>query len=110
VLVFFDEQPIAVKAYGGRRYTSAKRLILDRMQKTRGFFSLFAAYEVNSGRRRWAFYSGKSSAYICRFMEQIRRWYRTRSASENWNHAAACDSPSPAGRREGAASPRRAAS
>jgi hypothetical protein len=34
----------------------------------------------------------------------------TRSASENRNHAAACDSISRAGRREGAASPRRAAS
>jgi|SRR5947209_3926128 len=35
---------------------------------------------------------------------------RTRSASENRNHAAACDSILWAGRREGAASPRRAAS
>ena len=35
---------------------------------------------------------------------------RTRSASENRNHAAACDSILQAGRREGAASPRRAAS
>ena len=34
----------------------------------------------------------------------------TRSASENRNHAAACDSILWAGRREGAASPRRAAS
>lgn len=75
MLVFFDEQPIAVKAYGGRRYTAAKRLILDRVQKTREFFYLFVAYEVNTGRRRWAFYAGKSSTYICRFMEQIRRWY-----------------------------------
>jgi hypothetical protein len=33
----------------------------------------------------------------------------TRSASENRNHAAACESISRAGRREGAASPRRAA-
>jgi transposase len=75
VLVFFDEQPIAVKAYGGRRYTSAKRLLLDRLQKTRGFFYLFVIYDVNTGRRRWAFSTGKSSKYICRFLEQIRRWY-----------------------------------
>jgi transposase len=75
VLLFFDEQPIAVKAYGGWRYTSAKRLILERAQKTRGLFYLFAAYEVNAGRRRWAFYDHKRSDELCRFMKQIRRWY-----------------------------------
>jgi hypothetical protein len=35
--------------------------------------------------------------------------FRNRSGSENGNHAAACDSISRAGRRDGAASPRRAA-
>jgi len=42
-IFFFDIKPIAVKAYGGYRYTSAKRLVLERYQKTRGFFYLFAA-------------------------------------------------------------------
>ena len=74
-MLFFDEQPIAVKAYGGRRYTAAKRLILSRGQKTRGRFYLFVAYEVTSGRRRWAFYAQKRSAQVCHFMKQIRRWY-----------------------------------
>ena len=32
VLLFFDMQPIVVKAYGGRRYTSAKRLVLEKQQ------------------------------------------------------------------------------
>ncbi len=68
VLLFFDEQPIAVKAYGGRRYSSAKRLILERAQKTRGMFYLFAVYEVNTGRRRWAFYDHKRSAEVGRFI------------------------------------------
>ena len=31
-LLFFDVKPIAVKAYGGRRYTSARRLVLARAQ------------------------------------------------------------------------------
>jgi transposase len=75
VLLFFDVQPIAVKAYGGRRLTSAKRLVLERAQKTRGFFYLFVAYEVNTGRRRWAFFDGKSSEHVCRFMKQVHRWY-----------------------------------
>jgi transposase len=75
VLLFFDVQPIPVKTYGGRRFTSAKRLVLERAQKTRGFFYLFVAYEVNTGRRRWAFFEGKSSDYVCRFMNQIHRWY-----------------------------------
>ena len=75
MLLFFDEQPIAVKAYGGRRYTSAPRLILERGQKTRGRFYLFVAYEVNSGRRRWAYYDQKRSDEVCHFMRQIRRWY-----------------------------------
>jgi transposase len=48
---------------------------LERAQKTRGRFYLFVAYEVNTGRRRWAFYEGKSSEYVCRFMREIRRWY-----------------------------------
>jgi hypothetical protein len=38
------------------------------------------------------------------------RRLRIRSASENQNHAAACDSISRAGIRDGATSPRRAAS
>ena len=74
-MVFFDVQPIAVKAYGGRRYTSAKRLLIEKHQKTRGFFYLFALYDVRQGRVRWAFYSSKDSAAVCRFMRQIRRWY-----------------------------------
>jgi len=74
-MVFFDIQPIAVKAYGGRRYTSAKRLVLERYQKTRGFFYVFGLYDVKPGRVRWAFYPGKGSDYVCRFMRRIRHWY-----------------------------------
>jgi hypothetical protein len=79
VLLFFDVQPIAIKAYGGRCFTSIPRLVLDKKQKTRGFFYLFAAYEVNTGRRRWAFFDGKSSEHVCRFMKQIHRWYPNQS-------------------------------
>lgn len=75
VLLFFDVQPIAVKAYGGRKFTSARKLVLDKKQKTRGFFYLFTAYEVNTGRRRWAFYDGKSSQQVCHFMRRIQGWY-----------------------------------
>jgi hypothetical protein len=75
VLLFFDVKPIAVKAYGGRRYTSAKRLVIERRQKTRGFFYLFLLYEVNSGRVRWSFAESKDSKQICRFMTQVRHWY-----------------------------------
>lgn len=74
-LLFVDVQPIAVKAYGGRRYTSARRLVLESRQKTRGRFYLFALYDVGTGRVRWAFFPGKSSPYVCRFMRRIRRWY-----------------------------------
>lgn len=79
VLLFFDEQLIAVKAYGGWRYTTAPQLILERGQKTRGRFYLFAVYEVNTGRRRWAFYQHKRADEIGQFMKQIRRWYPTQS-------------------------------
>jgi len=75
VLLFFDVQPIAVKAYGGRRYTLAKRLIFARDQKTRGRFYLFLVYDVGSGRSHWAYLPGKSSEYVCQFMRQVRRWY-----------------------------------
>jgi transposase len=74
-MLFFDVQPIAVKAYGGRRYSSANRLVLEKYQKTRGFFYLFGLYDVKHGRVRWAFYMSKDSAVVCRFMRQIRRWY-----------------------------------
>lgn len=74
-MLFVDVMPIAVKHYGGRRYTSAQRLILERTQKTRGFLYLFAAYEVNTGRRQWAFYQHKRSEEVRRFMKQIRRRY-----------------------------------
>jgi transposase len=75
VLLFFDVKPVYVKAYGGRRYTSEARLVLPRQQKTRGQFYIFAVYEVNSGRVRWAFLEGKSSPCVIRFLRQIRRWY-----------------------------------
>jgi hypothetical protein len=46
VLLFFDVKPITVKAYGGRRFTSAQRLVLARYQKTRGLFYLFLIYNA----------------------------------------------------------------
>jgi transposase len=75
VLLFFDVQPLTVKAYGGRRYTQQRRLVLPAKQKTRGRFYLFCAYEANRGRARWAFYPGKDAACVCRFMRRLRRWY-----------------------------------
>jgi len=75
VLVFFDVQPITVKAYGGRRYTSARRLVLPRQQKTRGRFYLYTVYEVNRGVVHWAFLPGKGADDVCRFMRRVRRWY-----------------------------------
>ncbi len=74
-LLFFDVQPVTVKAYGGRQYTSARRLVLGRRQKTRGRFYLFLVYEVAGGKVHWGFLPGKNSTYVCRFMRQIRRWY-----------------------------------
>ena len=67
-------KPVAIKAYGGRRY-SKKRLVLSRAQKTHGLIYLFVAYEYNSGRRLWGFYPGKSSQYVCRFLNKIRSRY-----------------------------------
>jgi hypothetical protein len=75
VLLFFDVKPITVKAYGGRRFTSAQRLVLARYQKTRGLFYLFLIYDARSGTGHWAFLPGKSSRYVGRFMRQVRRWY-----------------------------------
>jgi hypothetical protein len=78
-LLFFDVQPITVKAYGGRRYTSARRLVLPTPQKTRGRFYLFTAYEFNRGIVHWAYLPGKDAVQVCRFMRRVRRWYRGRS-------------------------------
>jgi hypothetical protein len=75
VLLFFDVKCITVKAYGGRRYTTARQLVLPRPQKTRGKFHLFLLYEVNRGRVRWAFMPGKGAEFVCRFMRRVRRWY-----------------------------------
>lgn len=77
LLAFFDVQPITVKAYGGRRYTREKQLILQAKQKTRGRFYLFLLYLVNHGRARWAFFPGKGAGYVCRFMRRLRQWYPT---------------------------------
>ena len=73
-MLFFDVKPVTVKAYGGRRW-SAQRMVLPKYQKTRRRFYLFALYEVKTGRRRWRYYSGKDSTDVCRFMQQVRRWY-----------------------------------
>jgi hypothetical protein len=78
VLVFFDVKVVAVKAYGGRCYTTARRLELPRNQKTRGKFYLFLLYEANRGRCRWAFYPGKGAVYVGRFLRRVRRWYADR--------------------------------
>jgi transposase len=75
VLLFFDAQPITVKAYGGRRYTRASRLVLSSRQKTRGRFYLFTTYAFNSGRTHWAFYPSKDATCVCRFLRRVRRWY-----------------------------------
>jgi hypothetical protein len=75
ILAFFDVQPITVKAYGGRCYTTAKRLVLQRNQKTRGRFYLFLLYNVNHGRVHWAFFPGKGAKYVCQFLRRVRRWY-----------------------------------
>lgn len=77
VLLFFDIKPITVKAYGGRRFSSAKSLVLPRYQKIRGRFYLFMSYEVKSGRVRWHYDHAKSSQQVCRFMQQVRHWYPT---------------------------------
>lgn len=79
VLLFFDIKPVTVKAYGGRRFSSAKRLVLERYQKTRGRFYLFMSYDVTSGRVRWHYDQAKSSQQVCRFMQQVRRWYPTQT-------------------------------
>jgi hypothetical protein len=78
ILAFFDVQPITVKAYGGRRYTREKWLVLARNQKTRGRFYLFLLYEVNRGLVHWSFYPGKGAEYVCRFLRRVRRWYPRR--------------------------------
>lgn len=73
--MFFDVKPVTVKAYGGRRFTSATKLVLASQQKIRGKFYLFLAYEVNSGHTRWMFLPNKNSGCVCRFMNKVRRWY-----------------------------------
>ena len=75
VLLFFDVQPLAVKAYGGGRWTRAQRLVLPKQQRTRGFFYLFLCYDTATGTRHWAFFPGKGTPYVCRFMRRVRRWY-----------------------------------
>jgi hypothetical protein len=73
--VFFDIKPVTVKAYGGRQYTAAKKLVLSRAQKTRGRFYLCLLYDARSGKSHWSFEPSKDSAAVCRFMRRVRRWY-----------------------------------
>src|ERR687888_569289 len=78
VLLFFDVKPIFVKAYGGRRYTREKRLVLPLRQKTRGKFYLFLLYDESTGQVRWKYLDGKGSEYVCHFMKQVRCWYEAK--------------------------------
>ncbi|MCI0555272.1 MAG: transposase [Anaerolineae bacterium] len=66
---------MAVKAYGGRRYTSAQRPVLARHQKTRGRFYLFVSYDARSGQVHWMFLPGKGAKYVSQFMRRLRHWY-----------------------------------
>jgi hypothetical protein len=74
-LLFFDVQPITVKAYGGRRYSGQARLVLSKRQKTRGRFYLLLLYDPASGKVRWRYSPRKDSDAVCRFLRQARRWY-----------------------------------
>lgn len=74
-LVFFDVKPVTVKAYGGRRYTREKRLVLSLRQKTRGRFYLFLTYDAITGRVRWQYRRGKTEVEVSAFMRQLRKWY-----------------------------------
>lgn len=74
-MAFVDVPPVTVTAYGGRRDTTARRLVLERRQRTRGRFYLFLLYEVNTGRVRWQFRRGKGAAEVCAFLRRVRRWY-----------------------------------
>ena len=76
--MFFDVKPIFVKAYGGRRYTREKRLVLPLRQKTRGKFYLFLLYDESTGQVRWKYLDGKGSEYVCHFMKQVRCWYEAK--------------------------------
>jgi transposase len=49
--------------------------VLERYQQTRGEFYLFAAYEVGTGRTRWAFLPAKDAPQVCPFMRRVRQWY-----------------------------------
>jgi hypothetical protein len=74
-LLFFDVKPVVVKAYGGGRYTSAKRVVLEKRQKTRGRFYVFLLYDGHTGKVHWAFYPSKDSRSVCRFLRRLRHWY-----------------------------------
>lgn len=67
--------PTRSEKNGGRRYTSAKKLVLSRAQKTRGLFYLFVAYDVQQVYVDWAFYLGKSACYVGQFMPRLRCWF-----------------------------------
>jgi hypothetical protein len=60
-------------------------LVLPRQQKTRGRFYLFAVYEVNRERVRWAFLPSKSSLFVIGFLRQIRRWYPEQEVGVGWD-------------------------
>ena len=75
VMLFFDVKPVYIKAYGGHLWTDKERVILPKQQRTRGKFYLFLAYDVRAGRRRWAFYDGKATPFVCAFMHLVRHWY-----------------------------------
>ena len=76
VVLFMDEKgPITVKRYGGFIWTTAKRVIMHKNQKTRGKFYLFGVYEFFSGHTRWRYYDRSRSDEFIVFMEEIRHWY-----------------------------------
>jgi transposase len=76
VVLFMDEQgPITVKRYGGSVWTTAKRVVLPKYQKTRGKFYLYGLYELFTGRLRWRYYDRRRSDEFIAFMRELRRWY-----------------------------------
>lgn len=78
MLLFLDIKLVTVKAYGGRRYTKEKELVLEFPQKTHGKFYLFVLYEATCGEVHWAYFAGKSSEYVIRLMKRVRGWYPER--------------------------------
>ena len=85
-MLSFDEKgKTAVKKYGGRKYVFNGYYHTPYGQKVKGVCDLFAARNLHTGKRHYAFYDWKNSFIVIEFLEKLLEIYPDKDIYIIWD-------------------------